>query len=106
MVAKKNFFHSVGMAAYAVGLHSKKLKQCSMILDEVLEAKKQVVEAGTKYILTFKVDNGCDEGKGAICNNLELFQSIACHKADNNKCLKIGNLRCNSSSTPPGKKFF
>merc|ERR1719290_121996 len=95
-----------GMAKYVVALYSEKPEhlgnaQCkSHYLDEVLEAKKQVV-AGTNYILTFRVANGCDETK-AICN-IELFRSIACHKADNNKCLKLkSNLQCNSTSnTPP-----
>ena len=45
--------------------------QCkSHYMKKVLEAKKQEV-AGTKYILTLRVGNGCDETK-AICTNFEL----------------------------------
>merc|ERR1719290_942955 len=95
------------MAKYVVALYSEKPEhlgnaQCkSHYLDEVLEAKKQVV-AGTNYILTFRVANGCDETK-AICN-IELFRSIACHKANDNKCVKLkSNLQCNSTSTTPSE---
>ena len=97
------------MAKYVVAKYSEKPEylgnaQCkSHYLDEVLEAKKQVV-AGTNYILTFRVANFCDE-TWATCN-IELFQSIACHKAaDTNKCLEKSNLQCNTTSEP-GKRFF